>query len=42
VAALGISEGLEFQPSDFLLPENSGKFRLGYPQKASSPGGSQH
>ncbi|HXD00213.1 MAG TPA: hypothetical protein VN048_12805, partial [Verrucomicrobiae bacterium] len=30
-SALGISKGLEFQPVDFLLPENSGKFRLGYP-----------
>ena len=30
--ALGIKGGIEFQASDFLLPEASGKFRLGYPQ----------
>jgi phenylacetate-coenzyme A ligase PaaK-like adenylate-forming protein len=35
--ALGISDGLEFQPVDFLLPENSGKFRLGYPLRVSAP-----
>jgi phenylacetate-CoA ligase len=33
---LGIADGLEFVPSDFLLPENSGKFRLGYPQSATA------
>jgi phenylacetate-CoA ligase len=32
---LGIANGPEFQPADFLLPEASGKFRLGYP--ASKP-----
>jgi phenylacetate-CoA ligase len=28
---LGVSEGIEFLAADFLLPEKSGKFRLGYP-----------
>ena len=36
--ALGISDGLEFQPVDFLLPENSGKFRLGYPARPQTKG----
>lgn len=30
---LGIENGLEFQPTDLLMAEGSGKFRLGYPQK---------
>ncbi len=29
--ALGVGEGMEFLAADFLLPEKSGKFRLGYP-----------
>jgi len=28
---LSLSEPVEFQPTDILLPENSGKYRLGYP-----------
>ncbi len=33
MARLGIKQGLEFQPTDLLMAEGSGKFRLGYPQK---------
>jgi phenylacetate-CoA ligase len=34
--ALGIKDGLEFKPVDFLLPENSGKFRLDYPLRPAA------
>ena len=33
MSRLGIKQGLEFQPTDLLMAEGSGKFRLGYPQK---------
>jgi phenylacetate-CoA ligase len=34
---LGLAEGVMIQQADFLMPESSGKFRLGYPAKLLLP-----